>query len=371
GPLGALALDAGGDQHAFGAIVQGAQVEHTFRARSTGEHDLVIHSTKTSCGCSVPRTELVGADGARTPYTFGTPIPPGTELELTVRLDSAGKRGKLHSQITVYCNDPRSQVALRLEADILPFLEISPNAYVNFGRVFANEQREGRLTVTSPVVERFLLSVRQEGLPEFVQVELVPKDADAEGRASSWEVVGRILPGAPESPNNNWPVQLETDVPIESAPALPDGTRRVQSATVYLVAEVAGLVSARPNYVSFGLVRAGARIERTVRIEIVDEAFTPGAMPVRVVSRNPAEQALFEQAIATELTTVEPGRVYELRVTLGDLPDGYNQPFGGHLEVQVGHPTRDHLAIAFTGVARGDVTAPQAPLPVPPPVVPG
>lgn len=362
GPDGALAIAPGGEAHDFGSLVQGAVVEHTFRLTSAGEHPLIIASTKQSCGCTLATTQRVTPTGERVPYVFGEEIVPGESLEITVRLNTEGKKNLLNSTVTIFSNDPARTHQLRLTADVQPFFAFEPNAYINFGRMFANETKTEQVRVTSPVVDRFKLEVSRDGLPEHLDIELRPIEPDADGRAAAWDVVATILPGAPDSPSQNFPLRLSSDVPVEGAPALPDGSPRMQSAICYAVAQVVGLVSASPYYVSFGLVRPGQELERSFTIEIADDEFEPGDMPVTIVGRQPQDEAL----LADRLTwSVEPvggdPRKLEVRLTLADLPDSYTGPFGGNIEVAVGHPTKPTLAVPFSGVVRTNVVRPQPP----------
>ncbi|QDU67003.1 DUF1573 domain-containing protein [Engelhardtia mirabilis] len=362
GPDGALTIEEGGDSHDFGPLVQGAVVEHTFTLRSTGESPLIVQSTKQSCGCTVATSQRVSASGEKEPYVFGGEIAPGESLEITARVNTEGKKNQLHSTVTVFSNDPARTHQLSLSADVQPFFNFEPNAYIQFGRLFANETRTEQVRVTSGVVDHFGLSLATEGIPEHLSIELRPVDPDADGRAAAWDVLATILPGAPESPSQNFPLRLVSDVPVEGAPAMPDGSARTQSAICYTVAQVVGLVSANPYYVSFGLVRPGQELERSFTIEIADDEFVAGEMPVTLRGRQPQDEELLADRLTWSVVPVDGDpHKYEVRLTLADLPDSYTGPFGGYVDVEIGHPTKPTLSIPFSGVVRTNVVRPQAP----------
>jgi len=62
-------------RHDFGFLTQGKKVEHIFRFKNNGDVHLIIHDTKTSCGC----TAAVLSEKA---------IAPGSVGEILVRFDS-------------------------------------------------------------------------------------------------------------------------------------------------------------------------------------------------------------------------------------------------------------------------------------------
>jgi hypothetical protein len=367
GPAGRLEVLDGAEAHDFGSLVEGAVVDHTFRLRSTGEHPLVISSVRASCGCTVPTTMRIGADGTKAPYVFGDAIAPGEELELIARLNTEGKKAALQSTVTVFSNDPAATHMLRLSAQVQPFFEFSPNAYINFGSLLSSETKTERLTIVSPVAERFGLTLEAgQTMPEYLHVELVPQDPDEQGRATRYELVATIGPNAPEGPNQNWPLRLVSDVSVPGAAARVDGSAKHYSTTAYTVANVRGLVSAAPAYVSFGLVRAGQEVKRSLTIDISDPLFEAGAMPVTLVGKNAADEELLRPRMQTAIQPVagQPGK-FTLEVTLSELPENFDGTFTGSFEVAVGHPTKPVLSIPFSGVVRNIITQPAPPIPVP------
>jgi hypothetical protein len=119
-PAPAVAVDAA--VHDFGAVEQGAAVEHVFRIRNTGTSALRIDHVKGTCACTV---------GVAT----GEAIVPGDEAWVTVRLDTARLAGRTTKTATVYTNDPVAPtVSVTLTGEVLSDLVVRPTP-LYFGHV--------------------------------------------------------------------------------------------------------------------------------------------------------------------------------------------------------------------------------------------
>lgn len=75
----------------YGSIMQGDVIVEDFEFKNTGNKDLYILETKTSCGCTVPSY----SDKA---------IKPGEKGVITVKFDSDGKSNLQEKKIKVYTN---------------------------------------------------------------------------------------------------------------------------------------------------------------------------------------------------------------------------------------------------------------------------
>jgi|SRR6056297_2181878 len=90
----------------FGVIIQGELVVHTFRFKNTGNTDLVIRSTSSTCGCTVSS------------YTK-EPISPGGTGKIDVTFASAGRKGRQHKAVTVLTNAQPASKKLVIEANVV------------------------------------------------------------------------------------------------------------------------------------------------------------------------------------------------------------------------------------------------------------
>lgn len=92
-------------EHDFGMIKQGDKVTYIFKFKNTGEGDLIISKAKGSCGCTVPEYPK-------------EPVKPGTEGQIKVSFNSAGKHGKQTKSVTLMTNTEKGTERLEIHANI-------------------------------------------------------------------------------------------------------------------------------------------------------------------------------------------------------------------------------------------------------------
>jgi hypothetical protein len=108
--------------HDFGAVEQGAAVEHVFRVRNAGTAPLRVDHVKGTCACTV---------GVAT----GEAIAPGDEAWVTVRLETDRLAGHTTKTATVYTNDPAAPtVPVTLTGEVLADVVLRPTP-LYFGHV--------------------------------------------------------------------------------------------------------------------------------------------------------------------------------------------------------------------------------------------
>ncbi|MBU0718295.1 MAG: DUF1573 domain-containing protein [Planctomycetes bacterium] len=122
----------------IGSIFEGDKAVIRWRIANRGAADLVIESTKASCGCTVVKL----AEKERT-------IPPDKTLELKVEFDSTGRRGQQKQHVTVSTNDPL-EPAVKLEFSVLVdnLYETEPSRILNLRAVQRGMPADQILEVT-------------------------------------------------------------------------------------------------------------------------------------------------------------------------------------------------------------------------------
>ncbi len=166
----------------FGEIVQGDQLEYTFRFRNAGDEILQISNVRSSCGCTAA---LLSARR----------IGPGEMGELQARFDSTNFRGAVTKTITMESNDPQTpELSFSLFGQIKAELLTQPER-VRWGRVVAGSALETVITIinqgqsdvalqparaTSPEIKVTLSSLQ---LPAGGQVELLVSGSLPEGKS--------------------------------------------------------------------------------------------------------------------------------------------------------------------------------------------
>jgi hypothetical protein len=92
-------------KYSFGTVSEGKVVRHAFRFKNTGQNPLMIAKTDVTCGCTVPNFP-------------SEPIGPGSDGEITVEFNTAGKSGFQQKNIIVHSNALPEAVSIGIEADV-------------------------------------------------------------------------------------------------------------------------------------------------------------------------------------------------------------------------------------------------------------
>ncbi len=341
--------------HNFGTIRQGEIREHVYQFKSNGQEPLIVRAIKPSCGCTKAEISLLSETGEVLPYEKGAEIPIGQRFQLLTEVSTDGKGpGAFAAQVSLYSNAPSSPFNVRLVAEIEPVLIIEPDHTVFLGQMTSAERKEASVTVHSKRGERFNLKLDDNALSQDkpIQVTLTPENPDADGKSDRWQIQLAAGPNLDIGMQTS-PIQLISDLPIPN-PKYPneDGSAKCFPVMLALQARVIGLVNAEPAFISFGMVRPGQTVERSVRIESHDETFQLSTgMPVQIEGLYGGEFP-YSSYFATTLEPVEDGKVLELKLKLVGLPADLNGSFGGILKLAVGHPSMEELTVRFSGVCR-------------------
>ena len=137
----------------LGTVFEGDRVPLEWTLENRGGAELVIESTKASCGCTI--VSLSEADRV---------IPPGGRLALKADFNSTGRRGAQTKTVTVQSNDPlEPKLKLEFRAAVITLFEMKPAGVLNL-------QGLQRGTPAGPALEFYMGG--SGGQPEVVKVEL-------------------------------------------------------------------------------------------------------------------------------------------------------------------------------------------------------
>jgi hypothetical protein len=360
-------LDVAQPDHDFGTRIEGEVLTHTYDMKSSGPAELIITTAKPTCGCTVSKLEVVGADGARTLYKFGDPIAPGTELKLEAQLDTKNKHNSAASKINISCNDPRQTVTLGLSTRLDTYFNVSPTT-IDFGEVSIADTLERTIEVSGKKPGPFLLTQDARGPgPQGLRIELIPVDPTPEGKAERWTAKVTLGPDAREGPVG-FPVSLHSDEVVQGAAPGPDGSTPTYGATVMVTARVRGLISYEPQYLSFGLVRPGQIVSRSIKVKSYDPEFTFAEPRIRLVGPNPAKpEFAWASSFSHVLRPSQDNKEFDVELTLDGLPETVDGSFQGRVLIETGHPSKPEVEVLFSGVCRPGVNAASQAVPLPPP----
>lgn len=367
---GRLSLRDGAPQtKEFGKLRQGDVGTYDFPFVSDGEDALVITGVKPSCGCTKAEVMLVDDAGAKQPYTKGAPIAIGQKFVLETEINTEGRQGNFSPTVSIFANDARGTFNVRLSAEVEPVLKVTPSSTVYFGRITTADTAEQTVTVTSSVGEPFVLSLNQEAVQEPLKLEYTAKNPDAEGRASEWEIKVSIGPNT-EIGMRNYPLNFKSDLVI-AHPKYPDpeGKPQYHGFMMNVQAQVTGMVSADPAFITFGMVRPGEPVERALRIQCHDKDgnFRLTSDLAVVFEGLQGQEFPWKDRFKTTVEVLDEGKAADFKVRLEGLPEDLNGSFGGVIKIKVGHPFMDELLVRFSGVCRPGLPpagpVPQAPAP--------
>ncbi|HEY6837121.1 MAG TPA: DUF1573 domain-containing protein [Geobacteraceae bacterium] len=168
-------------QYAFGTILQGKKVEHTFALKNSGDAPLLIKQVRPSCGCTAATVS-------------STTIQPGKKGEIKAIFNSANFYGGVSKSITVETNDPKTPAYnLTMTGTIIEEIEVNPRQ-LNFGPMkinvaktleFAIENRSARplriISVKSSLPQATVKTRKNlvnPGGRELITVSVTPKETD-------------------------------------------------------------------------------------------------------------------------------------------------------------------------------------------------
>ncbi len=106
-------IDFESREYNFGQIKQGDVINHVFKFKNNGKRDLLIHKTRSSCGCTTAEVPKV--------------IKPGQTGEIKVIFNSSHKSGKQNKTVTLITNIPgkdkngrdKYKVVLRMRGEVI------------------------------------------------------------------------------------------------------------------------------------------------------------------------------------------------------------------------------------------------------------
>jgi hypothetical protein len=354
-----LTYEFGSDSKTFGKVMQGDVLNHKFQLQSSGEEDLIIKQAKPTCGCTIANI-FVEEDGKLEAYQYGKPIAPGRKIEMEATLHTQNKRGHASSKINITTNDPRGQTILSLEADVDPFFQVNPQN-VNFQQMGSKDTATDKVQISTTKGDRVKLTAVTDNMPPGLKIDLNPLDADADGKASRYEMIVTAGPGLNEG-NMAYSVPLRSDATIPGAEKMPNGLMPAYEVAVTVMARITGSVSYNPAFVSLGLIRPGQTMSRSVRITSHDPEFKLDPR-VSIQGRDSAVWE-FSDNFTTVVRPVAGENAVDVEVTLNGMPESLAGSFSGMLVIEIGHPDKPEIKLPITGVCRGGSTPP-TPVPAP------
>ncbi len=344
----------------FGQTWEGTILRHTFELE-VGNVPMRILDTETDCGCTL--TRIKEADGSV--YQLGDELQPETSLWMDVEVNTRSKRGRAPRNVRLVAQASRSgsaqdstgdspresagepeRLPFTVWSDIRPWLVADPNPLGTLSTI-EGEPAEASFRVRQADGLAFPLAPSRKGLPPWVHVTATPGTE----AATEHRVDVRFDESAPRGVRG-YGVLLETDVVNPDGPRTAEGEPVCFSLLHGVSIDVRGPVALRPPSLTFGVIRPGQIVARTVRLESHDPAFE---MPEPRVLLEPLKRdEPFYLTDCTSIRTRPAGKnAWDVEVTLSELDSRIQGNFFARLVVETGHPKLPKLEASLMGVAVG------------------
>ena len=359
-PNAKLEIPFGMEKHDFGRARQGDLLMHTFKLQSSGTEPIVISQASPTCGCTLGEVKVL-AEGQEMPalYNFGSPIAPGSEIQISATLDTKSKKNKTNVRINVYSNDGKTGVTmLSLAANVEPFLVASP-PFLQFGQIREGTERTGTIDFRTSTGERIMLSedpTRPIPLPAGLSMDFGPVNPDESGKASVWRATFTVGKDSPEG-GKNYAVRLNSDVELPKNDKLPSkapvkpGTPTVYQVTANVNYTILGAISLQTQYLSLGLVRPDQPVVRNVRLTCHEAEFD--LSNVKATLTGEGNQPLqWADRFKVSVKPVSGSNAVDIELRLNGLPEDADGSFRGRVLIETGHPTKPTDFVRFSGVCR-------------------
>lgn len=94
-------------EYEFGAVLEGAQVKHTFTFKNVGKVPLIISDARSTCGCTVPTYPK-------------EPIEPGDSGEIQINFNTVRKLENQVKPVTITANTYPAKTVLKVKGYVKP-----------------------------------------------------------------------------------------------------------------------------------------------------------------------------------------------------------------------------------------------------------
>ena len=359
-PNAKLEIPFGMEKHDFGRARQGDLLMHTFKLQSSGSEPVIISQASPTCGCTLNEVKVL-AEGQEVPslYSYGSPIAPGSEIQISATLDTKSKKNKTNVRINVYSNDGKTGVTmLSLAANVEPFLVASP-PFLQFGQIREGTERTGTIDFRTSTGERIMLSedaTRPIPLPAGLSMDFGPVNPDESGKASVWRATFTVGKDSSEG-GKSYAVRLNSDVELPKNDKLPTkdvvkpGAPTVYQVTANVNYTILGAISLQTQYLSLGLVRPDQPVVRNVRLTCHEADFDLSNVKASLTGEG-NQPLQWEDRFKVSVKPVSGSNAVDIELRLTGLPEDADGSFRGRVLIETGHPTKPTDFVRFSGVCR-------------------
>jgi len=316
----------------FGDLIAGEDACKKIKIMNKGQGDLMILRVSFTCGCSISRITLPTGDKIvpkRNRETKIGRLRPGESAQLELKYLTLGHEGKHKKKLIIYSDDPANRAyTLPIKANVWPAFTFEPRRF-EFNDVQKNTRVSRTMILRSTQDDDFTIT-GIPGLPQYLlyKVEKV--------KGSTKPSVKIILTLTEEAPVGSY--FLKVKIKIDSPKVKETKTYASFNVLPSIVFKTG--VGAKKDILDFELVpRKGESVK------IIDIINTNPHVPYIITEMKSASTP--DEMISAELTTIEKGVSYKIKVTV--RPDEDTQYFKGDISVHSDHPDLKEKKIRVFG----------------------
>ncbi|MDX9791430.1 MAG: DUF1573 domain-containing protein [Candidatus Kapaibacterium sp.] len=146
----------GGNTKDWGKVtLKQSPLKHKLTLKNSGSEILKINRLKPTCGCTTAPLNK-------------SELKPGESTTVDVSMSITGVSGKMHKQIAIETNDPKSPyINYMLIADVVLPLTVSPTTYLPFGNLQVGVETKSKLKIKNTSESNITLSEVKTNMPEI------------------------------------------------------------------------------------------------------------------------------------------------------------------------------------------------------------
>ena len=363
-PGASLVVDAEAMSFETPLVKQGVQLSHTFEFRSGGKAPLVIRRVVPNCGCiyTAVRVRRPGEESFDA-YALGDPIPPGSAVRLRADVDTVIKQDRSALTLQVVSNASAEPTTFLYTINVEPRFNVSP-ATILFGDVRREQEYVRELDIRSTSGERVRFvqeETTRRPLPDGLSFDFGPVAPDAEGRSNHWKLKVRLGRGMKEGPGG-YRFLFVSDVPMPDTPivirrrdaakARGRALRPVDerfSVNLFTNYRVLGDLEVSPGVVSFGQLRAGQSLTRTVKLVATKPGIDLSGAKASIRGTLGLDVPIPE-SLSVETRPLPGEAAIEATVRVTDVPASFKGTIRCELFFESGYEGKPSLSVPITGV---------------------
>ena len=278
---------------------EGEVINHVFTFTNTGNADLEITRTRTTCGCTAG-------------VISKNVLAPGESGEIQATFNTRGYRGRRSMPVYVHSNDPANPVVqLKIETTVKNVAAFDPRN-LNFGQVTHGQSAEREVSLAFDGDPVRILEVSAQ--PEFFIARIIESKTgeDESEEASSVRIEVKLSPEAPVG-RHRGTLTARLDHP------------GVSSINGRLMASVEGLLQYSPRLLFFNETEQTEGAGKDIRVT------NQGQRPIAI--REAASDLDQFQVTVREL---DPGKEFEVTVRL--RPEAEPGRYAGQVTIETDLP---------------------------------